>query len=324
MTKCTICHEVADHPDFKVKEMQYCLMDSFEYFQCINCHCIQIKSIPGNISKYYPSNYYSFSDSLGNDLLEKRADFFHRTQAAHFTGKKSFLGTIFSLGYHPSLWFEWVKLFCVSKNDRILDIGTGSGLLLKKMWHHGYDHLAGVDPFISQDYIFPGKLQILKKDPLLMDESKSFDLIMMHHSLEHMSDQDGIIAKVRKLLAPSGKLLVRIPVYSKVLMEKYGTSLVSLDAPRHFFIHSIKSFSMLAERNGFKVQRIVFDADSSSLWASEQYKQGICMNAPNSYSLSRKASPFSKKQIQQFKKEIGVLNKKKESDTAAFYLVKNS
>ena len=123
MRRCAICQETSDHPSFQVKEMQHCLLDWFEYFQCNNCKCIQIAVIPENISRYYPSDYYSFSDSLGNELLEKRADFFHREQAAHLTDKKkSFFGSLFSIGYRPPALFEWLRLFSIARQDRILDI----------------------------------------------------------------------------------------------------------------------------------------------------------------------------------------------------------
>lgn len=31
--------------------------DEFDYFECSNCGCLQIKEIPENIGKYYPDNY---------------------------------------------------------------------------------------------------------------------------------------------------------------------------------------------------------------------------------------------------------------------------
>ena len=34
--------------------MMFKLKGCFEYFECANCGCLQIKQIPADISKYYP------------------------------------------------------------------------------------------------------------------------------------------------------------------------------------------------------------------------------------------------------------------------------
>jgi hypothetical protein len=77
---------------------------------------------------------------------------------------------------------------------------------------------------------------------------------------------------------------------------------------------------LLCKEAGLKISHIEYDADISSFWASEQYQRGISLFAPNSYGVSRTDAPFSQQQIRQFKKDIQNLNKRRESDTAAFYI----
>jgi predicted SAM-dependent methyltransferase len=143
---------------------------------------------------------------------------------------------------------------------------------------------------------------------------------MMHHSFEHMEFEKEVLKQAKNLLKTGGKLLIRIPVVSKVLFEKYGACLVSIDAPRHFYIHSMKSINTLCSEAGLRITHVEYDADEFSFWASEQYARDICLSANNSYARSRENSIFSKKQIQGFKKEIKELNIKCESDNAAFYI----
>ncbi len=210
------------------------------------------------------------------------------------------------------------------KNAAILDIGSGTGDSLKKMHQLGYTNVTGVDPYIKEDYFFTDSFQIYKKDPLQLDVEKKFDCIMMHHSFEHMEFQKPILQKIKQLLSKEGRLLVRIPVFSEPLWNRYGVNVVSLDAPRHFFIHTIKSMKILCADVGLKIDRIEYDADEFSFWASEEYTKDMCLSDENSFGKNRKRSIFTKKQIKEFRKEIRKLNSEGKSDCAAFYISSTS
>jgi 2-polyprenyl-3-methyl-5-hydroxy-6-metoxy-1,4-benzoquinol methylase len=129
--------------------------------------------------------------------------------------KKPVLGSLFSIGYKPPRVIGWLREMGLPKTASILDIGSGSGLNLKMMHHLGYKNLTGVDPFIKQDFQYTDQFSVLKKDPLELDENKKFDCVMMHHSFEHMVFEREVLLKAKRLLNPQGKLLIRIPIYSK-------------------------------------------------------------------------------------------------------------
>jgi hypothetical protein len=59
---CRICGNEDDNQAYQVKEKMFGFRDEFTYFECSICGCLQISEIPENISKYYPLNYYSFSE----------------------------------------------------------------------------------------------------------------------------------------------------------------------------------------------------------------------------------------------------------------------
>lgn len=304
-----------------IQEKQHCFKESFPYFQCAACGCIQISTIPANIEKYYPHDYYSLDVEEGTNYLNQRLPFFKKVQTDYLLYRKNpFLGKLFTVGYKPPDYLRWLQHLKLQSGDRVLDIGCGGGLLLKRFYQLGYRNLTGADPFIQQDYFFTDDFRIYKKDPLRLPESEKFDCIMMHHSFEHMEHGKEVLQKVRNLLAPGGKLLIRIPVVSDVLLKKYGVNVVSLDAPRHFYIHSTTSMNLLCREANLKIDKIEYDAEAFSFWASEQYVKDICLSDERSYSRSRKRSIFSKKDIKRFKKEIKTLNENGESDNAAFYI----
>ena len=75
---CRVCRSHGNHARYIVEEMMFGYRDRFEYFQCSSCKCLQIADIPGDMEKYYPPQYYSFTPKkrrfLGNpvDTLFRR------------------------------------------------------------------------------------------------------------------------------------------------------------------------------------------------------------------------------------------------------------
>ena len=98
--QCKICLETHNNRLISVKEMQLGTREQFEYFQCKNCECLQIKNPPENLDKYYPSDYYSynlyplFKNSIISKIISK-----HRTSYNLFG--KDILGKLLSL-IHPN------------------------------------------------------------------------------------------------------------------------------------------------------------------------------------------------------------------------------
>ena len=62
--KCRICGNDIDNREYTVRKNMFHIYDEFLYFKCANCGCLQIKEYPTNISKYYPSDYYSYKYQL--------------------------------------------------------------------------------------------------------------------------------------------------------------------------------------------------------------------------------------------------------------------
>lgn len=311
---CRICHHNGEHKQFQLREMMFGTKDMFDYFQCGACGCIQIAAIPDDMSKYYPDNYYSFS---GKGKL-KRKSYIKRLRTRYIIGaSKSWIGKLMASFYKEAPFYAFLKnLKLYDYSSSVLDVGSGNGDLLKKLYKLGYNDLTGVDPFIEKDIVYNTHLRIEKKSVFEVD--RKYDIIMLHHSLEHMDQQAEIVKKLKEILAPNGQLLIRIPVVSDYLMAQYGLNVVSLDPPRHFYIHSVKSISLLLERAGLKIEKKIFDADEMSFWASEQYQAGISLFNNSESHLAKKA--FSDDQLNSFKAQIAELNDQGQSDLLALYI----
>lgn len=304
---------------FRVKELQLGLGEEFSYGLCSHCGSLQLLDAVEDYAPYYPNQaYYSFNLETRK---AKKTDAVRRIQADYLLyGKSPLLGGLLTLGYKKPEFYSWLKPTGVRHHDAILDVGCGNGSLLQQLRTIGFTRLTGIDPFIDEDRNLDG-LHILKKDIHALQEP--YDLIMMHHSLEHMFRPLEALKKAHSLLRPGRYLLVRLPVMGNYGWHRFGTFWCGIDAPRHIFIPSEKGFCLLAEAAGFRVEKVAYDSSDYVIWSSEQYKKNIPLHAPNSRMVSRDNSTFSKEEIREFKKTIAAENARNNGDTAAFYLKKD-
>jgi 2-polyprenyl-3-methyl-5-hydroxy-6-metoxy-1,4-benzoquinol methylase len=313
---CRICQSKKAHKEYKVKEMMFGLRDEFVYFKCSDCGCLQIKDIPQEMVKYYPSNYYSIAAAP-----EKYSSIGHmigraRTRYAIFN--EGILGKLLYSRF-PHIALRSLSHVNITIESRILDIGCGSGNALYSMKLFGFKNLLGIDPNIGKDITYANGLNILKKQ--IFDIDGQFDIIMLHHSFEHIDTPIETIQAISKLLAPEGVCIIRIPIVDSWAWETYGPNWVQIDAPRHFFLHSKKSMNVIAQKAGLCIKEIVYDSTEFQFWGSEQYKKGIPRNADNSYFVNPSKSMFTKKQMNLFKQKAKILNSEQKGDQSAFYLV---
>ena len=317
-TACLICHNENGNEIIELKELQLGLGEKFHYQLCGACGSLHLLDPPADFSRYYPNeDYYSFKMDM-KDLAPP--GYLRKAKAEYLLhGKNKLMGSLLSIGYKLPEYYTWMSGVHAGFSDAILDVGCGNGSLLTKLYKMGFTNLTGIDPFIDQ----PDKeseIRILKKDIFSMDEH--FDVIMMHHALEHMPDPLLAMKKAHSLLNENKYLLVRIPIMGNYGWNRYREFWAGLDAPRHMFIPSEKAMRILAEQAGFQVEKVEYDTVDYLIWCSEQYKHGISLYDKRSRMINKKNSMFSESQIKKFRQILADANAKNYGDTAAFYLQK--
>lgn len=201
----------------------------------------------------------------------------------------------------------------IDYNSSILDVGCGDGQLLVKLDRFGFKNLTGIDPFISDTITYNDRLTIHKKT--IYDTVGQYDFIMFHHSFEHMDNPLLVFKDIYRLLKPGSFALIRIPISSSYAYRKYGRYWVQLDAPRHFFLHTVKSMSMLAEEANLKLFKIQYDSAYTQFTGSEKYLRNLSQKKTDEI--------FTKKEIKFYKNLASHLNKINDGDSACFYLQKD-
>lgn len=310
---CRICGNAENNQTYTVAEMLFGLGDRFTYFQCAACKCLQIAEIPRDMSRYYPAKYYSHT-------LDPRAKY--RNPIIRLMRRAGDSATVFSSSLagrvigrlSPNKKLLSLAPLELTKRSRILEVGCGTGWRLYALRNIGMENLLGVDPYIREDIIYGNGLRVLKKS--IHDAGGEWDVVMYHHSFEHVPDPIENLRSAARLLREGGTCLIRIPTVSSWAWEHYREHWVQLDAPRHFFLHSVESMRALAEKTGFILSGIRYDSNNDQFQGSELYKMGVPLVPYRSTEI------FTKSRIKRWKRKADKLNKENRGDQAAFYLRK--
>lgn len=272
--KCKICGNVGAHREFQVKEMHFGTREEFGYFQCTECHCLQINEIPDDLSKYYPRDYYSTAPIDEEKYLGFRGKGRLLFFKASLLQDSLLLRLISKI--RPSKHAASLAGLAITPRSRVLDVGCGNGEMfafpLKQI---GFESVAGCDPFLDKPLTYSNGLHLYKNTLSTVPSEPKWDVITFHHSFEHLPDPLAAIRSVYKLLGNDGLCVIRIPTSSSFAWEHYGVNWVQLDAPRHLFLHSVESLDQVAELGGFEVKSVLYDSDEFQFWGSENYRNGI-------------------------------------------------
>lgn len=311
MCKCQICQNETDNILYIGIERMFGMGNQFQYFKCSNCGCLQIASIPQNMGKYYPPNYFSYVAEIKTTSLKSRiANKLLKMAIAQRLGHFNLMGALsmFYNSYYREAYPYLNKGIC-DYDTKILDIGCGNGFFLNYLNSLGFKNLTGVDPFIKSDICYPNGVNVYKK--YISELSDGFDFIMLHHSFEHMPDPIDVFRHLKRLLVKDGLIIIRILVIDGYAWRKYGMNWFQVDAPRHFFLHNKKTITLLAQKVKLKIVKVEFDSSGAQIINSEKYLENIPLNVDH---------VISKKFLKIANKKAKELNSLMDGDQACFYL----
>lgn len=320
---CRICgsSEGQLHP---VKEMMFGTREEFLYFECNRCQCLQLENPPDDLSRYYPSDrYYSFEEKPhapppGNRLrkwIKRRRD------SAVLFQRGGVWGWMARRFPNPGIVDvrSWLSPTAARHfGSRIVDVGCGNGHTLFRLANLGFTNLTGLDPFASEEIQTP-HLRVVKL-PLESLTGETFDLVMFHHSFEHLPNPLEVLRLVRSMVSDSGSCLLRLPIASNGPWKLYGSDWAEIDAPRHFFLHTEFSLNLLANQAGFQISHIDYEAEPFSYAASELYRQGKSLYSPDERRVLHWTEACTAEEIARFESMASAYNVPGWAGRAAFFL----
>jgi SAM-dependent methyltransferase len=287
----------------------------FIYSKCIACETLFLANPPEKLSEFYPPHYYSFAstDDEGTSADPPKTDFLRRARANAALFDRPWYGRLLQ-AIRPANPCDYLRGMLnpvknLSIDSSVLDIGCGKGHLLSLMLDAGFSDLYGVDPYLAHDSVLRNAITITATETNVIPD-QSFDLVMMHHVLEHMTDPVKAIVEVKRLLKQNGWAVISLPLASSDVSESYKECWVELDPPRHFTLFSTKGFIQMAKNLGLRLESTHFDTTAFAYWGSELYKQGITLVDPETKAFREPRAHFSDTQLAEFE------NRAKESNRA--------
>ncbi len=107
---------------------------------------------------------------------------------------------------------------------KVLDIGAGSGMFLDAVNHEGFDiDYIAIEPDLIQSKILLKKNKVKKVFSKIEDLEKGlkFDLIILSHVLEHVSQPNMFIQQISSMLKPNGFLYIEVPNQDHLFKKEF-------------------------------------------------------------------------------------------------------
>jgi SAM-dependent methyltransferase len=149
----------------------------------------------------------------------------------------------------------------VERRGKIVDIGCGSGRLVRNL--------------LDRDYLAVGVERDVKTLALLIQQGvpalegsaeslpkelgqETCDAVIFDNVLEHLSDPIDALRKAAMILKPGGKLFCELPNNESYTAQQSGVSWEHLDIPRHLNFFNEKSLTVAFKIAGLRIFKTYF------------------------------------------------------------------
>ncbi len=237
MTLCSLifpmqsCNHSTEGAETLFPAYDYISGETFEIVRCRQCAQVVKLPVPADIGRYYPAGYYG--DKKGRRfpaVMEWLQEKLYRWRSGQVLRRLN------------------------KKNAKVLDVGCGRGLLLRAFQQQGCDVTGtefsdGACRFAREVLQLPVCVGLL---PELKFPENNFDVVVMWHVLEHVSDPRPMVAEVARILRPGGLFLVAVPNFGSPEARLTKSGWFHLDIPRHLSHHTRESLSEILNQAGLK------------------------------------------------------------------------
>jgi SAM-dependent methyltransferase len=225
---------------------------------------------------------------------------------SHTDGKRSLFEKVYHFIKSIAIKNKVKLINAKSEKGKLLDIGAGTGDFLVAAKNDGWQIL-GIEPNAKAKTIAINK-GVYFADNLSDLESYSFDVITLWHVLEHVPNLEEYLKELKRLLKPSGKIIIAVPNFKSFDANFYGRHWAAYDVPRHIWHFSKTSIDKLFAEKQMKLVEVLpmkLDGFYVSL-LSEKYKTGS-MNFVRAFFVGLKSN-LSGKKTKEYSSHIYVIN----------------
>lgn len=274
--ECPLCHADEIDPLFQSRDRVHGLPGTFTVFQCRRCGAISyLPRLRGEcLASYYPQSYGRYRHSKS---LEKK-----KYQGLRRFVLESYYGYPSAVGANSPSTRRWIAYFFslfVAKgaipyrgDGNFLDIGCGGGSYLYRLKQWGWN-VYGVEPSgagAAQARSLGINVCHGHIEDARFPES-FFDVIRLHHVLEHLTEPQATFREIARILKPDGLVYVTVPNTQSFNFWLFGPNWYALDAPRHVISYCPKSLAFLCQATGFEILKVRYQSGAFNFVRSVRY-----------------------------------------------------
>lgn len=232
----------------------------FVIWHCATCTLRFTQNIPHSegIGRYYQSDAYVSHSDTQKGLVNR---LYHLVRNHTIQGK-----------------IKLIQKATGKDKGRLLDVGAGTGVFAHAMQQAGWE-VTGLEPDPTARARAQEKSGMILRptEDLYVLGNVAYDAITLWHVLEHVHDLQGYLKQFHQLLSKDGKLVIAVPNYTSKDASMYKEFWAAYDVPRHLYHFSPQSMEMLADKNGFRLEKwqpMWFDSFYVSLLSGQYRKDG--------------------------------------------------
>jgi len=243
----------------------------FNLVKCKTCGLAYLNPRPNKeeINEYYPPRYHSRAQKEIVDI-EKTI--------------------IWGIPWREAMQKKAKPILRYKREGRILDIGCGDGSLLmflKRLgWEtYGIDFHEGSSRYAREvlglDVLF-GRLEEVSYP------EDFFDIIILFHVLEHLSDPLETLERIRPLLKEDGVLLIEVPNFASFEARIFRSKWFGIAAPLHLYQFTSYTLEAMLKSSGFTTVELGFITEQTRYVAGYSESLRYCLMDWGLYPLRKK------------------------------------
>lgn len=254
MSACRICGGVIKQT-IQTRDMMINDKNKYIYEVCSSCGTWQIDKIPKDMSVFYKSDYYSYTENPDN--MKKSND--------------------------TAIAKTMIIKFNLTEKSSILDYGAGNLQLLKVFYENGCGEDGELNKLRAYDAFAPeGNWKGIKIQNSLPTDI-NFDFILSKHVIEHEINPREHIKNLLSLLKPDGNIRLAMPNANSYCAKLFQGNWTGIDGPRHLHVLTPEALKIVVNDCG----GIVIDEEYQCIWLdyifSKAFREGRNWRTKDAY-----------------------------------------
>lgn len=258
---CRLCGSSDLRPLFQSTDHQYKVRGTFGVAECGRCRLISLHPMATSeqIRAYYATeDLYPYQRARPNLFGRMKTRLLAFSAAVHFTPGPGFWHGLGRIVLRPATRRLLPR---APFGGTLLDVGCGNGAYLLRQRAAGWRVFgcelspSGVDAARAHHLeVFHGTLTEARYP------GQCFDVVRLEQVFEHVDDPRPLLEEIRRILKPSGLLVIGVPNAASLSFRLFGPDWGLLGLPFHVHQYAPSTIGRLLTGHRFEIEEIRFRA----------------------------------------------------------------